>query len=474
MDVISPKECDKRPTPSRSLDQFPLKEFLELFSGGDEAVPGGKLLAKRLVQYLIWASCLPVTERTDTWSTATRSIPPKGPTLLLLPNLAVLVDSFQAWEEFEPILLDAVKGMCAHGSANAAIEFVDKLTDLSQPSESVKTQVCSRVAALVCEHMLAAQQPSSTNPTASLLPSYKRLFLLLARYSPLKANQFVIKAQNLDVDKVLLPLVVDNGIRKAATGTSEMKQALDSLTKHCADVLSARTRDPLGSVEVWTLPAHIPIPRNSHYSSFLKNPCQQVFDWQVRKSDHKGFIAELSALIRAGEVKTESHQPAGRGAYHFRITKLKRRTIPALSFAAMTCSCSSRAVSSSYGRSNYGYHRYNSSATSASNCLFKKHKAAVEKRNQDEKALAALTKLLPPELRELLGTRKRQATVAAPTNDGNIVAQGTGGAVDLTSSPGRSQSVAGGTSVASQNSGSTASKKPKHTNASADGVIDLT
>ena len=326
MDVISPKECDKRPTPSRSLDQFPLKEFLELFSGGDEAVPGGKLLAKRLVQYLIWASCLPVTERTNTWSTATRSIPPKGPTLLLLPNLAVLVDSFQAWEEFEPILLDAVKGMCAHGSANAAIEFVDKLTDLSQPSESVKTQVCSRVAALVCEHMLAAQQPSSTNPTASLLPSYKRLFLLLARYAPSKANQFVIKAQNLDVDKVLLPLVVDDGIRKGVTGSSEMKQALDSLTKHCADVLSARTRDPLGSVEVWTLPAHIPIPRNSHYSSFLKNPGQQVFDWQVRKSDHKGFIAELSALIRAGEVKTESHQPAGRGAYHFRITKLKRRT----------------------------------------------------------------------------------------------------------------------------------------------------
>jgi len=105
-----------------------------------------------------------------------------------------------------------------------------------------------------------------------------------------------------------------------------------------------------------------------------------------------------------GEVKAESYQPKGRGAYHFKITKLKPRRVPASSIGGLSCSCSSATNSSRYS----SYRSYQQTTRSA-NCLLKQHRASLSKYRDDEKKLGTVISFLSPEQQSKLGSRKRSS-----------------------------------------------------------------
>jgi len=240
------------------------------------------------------------------------------------------------------------------------------------------------MASIACEKILVSSQPHHKSDT---LTTYKKLVKVIGTYCPSQAPRFVEAAKSLDVDSILYPLVLNVTLR--STASECMKSSLGLLTLHCAHILNSRVSTDLGSITVWSLP-HANLSRNSAYSSFLRNPCKQVHDWKVKKSDHSGFLADLGLLIRLGEVKAESYKPGRSGAYHFKITKLKSQSVPVSSLSSLTCSCSSGS-SSRYS----SYRPYYQSASSA-DCLLKKHKSTASKYCEDEKKLNVIKALLMP------------------------------------------------------------------------------
>jgi len=251
-----------------------------------------------------------------------------------------------------------------------------------------------------------------------------------------------------NTDSILYPLVSDRALRSIASDS--MKSSLGLLTTHCAQILKSRVSVNLGSIDVWSL-LNANLSRNSTYSSFLQNPCKQVYDWQVRKSDHKGFIHDLRPLVHLGEVKAESYQLRGRGAYHFKITKLKSRSVPISSLSSLSCSCSNSSSSrySSYQR-----------PLATVNCRLVKHKASLMRSSAEQKKLLVVKAFLTIEQRSELernsnDNRKRPAP-------------------DITSaSSGIFASTLNNNGIQRQLHPQQAAKKPKATSASSE-VIDLT
>jgi len=242
------------------------------------------------------------------------------------------------------------------------------------------------------------------------LAAYKKLVKIIGNYCPSFAPRFIALAEHLDVDSILYPLVTDSIFRSAANDST--KSFLNTLTNCCAQILHSDASIDLGSIVVWVIPTtNRQFSLNNVYSSFLKCPCRKVYDWQVRKSDHRGFLADLGPLIRMGEVKAESYQPRGRGPYHFKITKLKPRRVPVASMGGLSCSCS---TSSS---SRYPSYRSHQQPTASQNCILKQHRAALSKRRDDEKKIGVVKAFLSPEQQSKLGSRKRPAN-HSPTNAG--------------------------------------------------------
>lgn len=103
------------------------------------------------------------------------------------------------------------------------------------------------------------------------------------------------------------------------------------------------------------------------------SPCIKVHDWQVRKADHSKIMADLRHLINTGEIRARSHQPRGRGPWHFCITKLKPRNVPLSSLGTMNCTCS-RSMSST--------------------CLLKKHRETAKTYVENQRKLSVIQGLI--------------------------------------------------------------------------------
>ncbi len=121
---------------------------------------------------------------------------------------------------------------------------------------------------------------------------------------------------------------------------------------------------------------------------------------QVRKSDHAGFLRDLSALVRSGKVRAESYQPRGRGPYHFKITKLQPKLVTLESLGSSSCSCASR---------SYGTHKQ----TTPSNCLLKECKEKLAKQRDDKFKYNAVKAFLTQGERDRLEGRTHSAGSSA-------------------------------------------------------------
>ena len=105
----------------------------------------------------------------------------------------------------------------------------------------------------------------------------------------------------------------------------------------------------------------------------------------VRKADHAGFQRDLRQLIRGGDVSVQSYQPRGRGAYFFKITKLRSRSVPISSLSSRTCSCA--------GGSRYSYAYGTSGATT---CIINRHRTSSSRNADVQRKIDALKRLLTP------------------------------------------------------------------------------
>ena len=168
--------------------------------------------------------------------------------------------------------------------------------------------------------------PASDSSHRSLftLLTCKGMLGIIDSHNPSAATRYVDFVKTLDVD-IVYPLVSDNTIRKSAT--EQIQSSLHSLTTHCAQILKSRVSKNLGSIHVWNV-SNAYLSQNVAYSSFLRNPCIQVYDWPIRKANHKMFLQDLGPLVHLGVVRAESYQPRGKGAWHFKITKLKPHSVP--------------------------------------------------------------------------------------------------------------------------------------------------
>lgn len=202
--------------------------------------------------------------------------------------------------------------------------------------------------------------------------------------------------------------MTDNALRAAASDS--MKDSLGLLTNFIAQKLNSRVSNELGVVTIWSIPNANNVSRNSTISSFLRCPCLKVMDWQVRKSDHSGFLQDLRPLVNAGEIRAESYQPGGRGLYHFKITKLKSRTVPIASVVGLSCSCPTARYSS--------YRSYQQNSTP---CLLKQCKASTSKYRDDSNKLAVVRALLTPaQQSKLVGSRKRATNPYASSSAASV------------------------------------------------------
>ena len=371
VDCMCPPDKNVTGPLKASIDGFPLEAILALCL--DKKPDNGKL-AKRILGGYVQISCLEFKRYSYSYSSTKAA----GPVLLVSSVSAILklCESF-GWTEYKDVLVDAVQKLCELGKSDLALDLVDNLAP-KDGSNSDRSDICSELAGVACDKALTSLEKSKSPKEC------KSLLKVIGRYCPLKASKFVEIAEKLDFDTLLYPLVTDSNLRSNASDC--VKSSLDRLTSHCSQVLRQRLSVDTGNVTIWALP-NASLARNSTYSSFLRNPCKQILDWQVRKADHAGFMADLRGLIRAGDVKAESYQPRGRGAYHFKITKLKSRTVPASSVGSMKCPCSSN-----NSHSRYSSYRSYSAQTS---CLLSKHKAVATKYQADTKKMNAIKLLLP-------------------------------------------------------------------------------
>mmetsp|Transcript_14252 Transcript_14252/g.30354 ORF Transcript_14252/g.30354 Transcript_14252/m.30354 type:complete len:821 (+) Transcript_14252:234-2696(+) len=390
VDSMCPPEGDPRPEISKNIDSFPLKEILGILIGGKHS--NRMTLAKRVLKGYVWLSCQHIRERYSYYSSSCRTVPPKGPKLLLIsaPLLVSLCEK-NCWADFEELLVEATSKLCLYGSSDDAVALVEKIAPTISSSESERSRTCAKIASITCEEILANSQKSPKS-----LDTYKKIVKIISTHCPSFAPKFTSSAKQLDVSSILYHLVTNNALRAAACDS--MKESLGLLTHHCAQVLSSRVTNELGSVTLWDM-KHANLSQRVEYSSFLRDPCRQIHDWQVRKSDHKGFLLDLRRLISMGEVKAESYQPGGRGNYHFKITKLKSRRVPIANIGSFSCSCSVGSRYTSYHQSRQQY----------SNCLLKNSKTKLSKCQSDREKLRVVNALLKPEQQSQPGSRKRSA-----------------------------------------------------------------
>jgi hypothetical protein len=375
VDSICPPDKSNFRAPKTSLDKFPLSTMLTLFI---DKKPDNGTLARRVLEGYVWISCQQV-KQSYSYSYSKQS---NGPVLLTSATVSImqLCESF-GWAEYKDVLVDAVENLCERGKSDIALALVESLAPKDEDKSSDRSDVCSKLASVACGKILASLRAPANK--SNMLGVCKNLVVSIGRFCPSKALEFVEVAKSLDFDSVLFPLVPDATLRSNACDC--VINSLDLLQRHCSHVLDSRVSAELGYVTVWSLP-NASLSRNSTYSSFLRSPCQQELDWQVRKSDHPGFMADLRELIRSGDVKAVSYQPGGRGAYRFKITKLKPRRVLISSLGGFQCSCSS---SSSYSRYS-SYPRYQPST-----CLLSKHKATASKYQDDLKKMNVIKSLLP-------------------------------------------------------------------------------
>jgi len=140
------------------------------------------------------------------------------------------------------------------------------------------------------------------------------------------------------------------------------------------------------------------ICQNASFRGFLENQCKQTFDWQVRKSDHLGFIEELQNFVTAGDITCESHKP--NWAYHFKITKLKTSRVH---LNVLSCSCSSITCERNITQVPSG-------------CV---RDSSKEQRAREEEMLHSLKAYLTPEEIRVLSSQKRKAVDALGDDDGD-------------------------------------------------------
>ncbi|KAL7496125.1 hypothetical protein ACHAWT_005551 [Skeletonema menzelii] len=371
-----------------SLDKFPLGAILALFVD-EKPGNGDGSVARCVLEGYVWISCLEVPRNYSYYSSSTK--PSDGPVLLESASRSIihLCNCF-GWAKHKGVLVDAVEKLCDRGKSDNALAFLESLAPKDE-EESDRSDICSKLAEVAFDKILASlQAPAPTDAIKSArLGVCKKLVVGIGkgRFCLSQAIKFVEVAKSLDVDSVLFPLVSDPTLRSNACDS--VIHSLDLLTRYCAQVIKTRLSSvDLGDVAVWSLSsASASRSKNSTYSRFLRCPCKQELDWQVRKSDHNGFIADLKPLIHSGDVRVASYQPAGRGPYHFKITKLKSRRVPSSSLVGLTCSCSS-------GSSYYRHSSYRQTTTPKT-CLLSKHKAVASKYQEDMKKMNVITKFLP-------------------------------------------------------------------------------
>ena len=406
--VDSMSECiSANKMPTKCIDLFPLEPILKLLICDKSEHYG--LLAKSVLKGYTWMSSQRITiTHTQYGSARTRVEEPKGPTILLgaASSLIGLCEKY-GWSEFADEVIDAVNKLCLH-KVDIALALVEKVIGFASSKEDThRSIVCSRMASSVCERMLPDNLPSdSSHRGLFTLAACKRLFGVIQSHNPSAAPRFVAIVQTLDIDLVLYPLVTDSTVQKSIN--EQMKPSLCMLTTHCAQMLKSRLSAYVGGVNMWSVP-HANLSKVGSYSSFLRNPCLQVHDWAVRKTDHKMFLQDLAPLVRVGDVRAESYQPGGRGAWHFKITKLRCSSVPMSSVGSMSCTCSS----GQQQRYGYGQNR--------TNCQLSKHKATLLKCGEEKKKYDAVKLLLTAEqLFEIDGNvpdsdnRKRPAPSTTP------------------------------------------------------------
>ena len=391
VNAMGPQDKTNTCVQSESLESYPLNDILDIFTRelwrhstfvGKSQSQNSALLSKRVLEGYIWMSCQKVEEKPRRSWHPTQTREPKGPSLLPSAVLSIIsLGHLYGWGEYEAVLVEAVEKLCLHGSTDAAVILVEKMTP---PNSRLSTwhRVYTNVASVLCEKALQ-HHPAS-------LESFKSLVKIIGWYSPSFAPTFVAAVKTLDMD-IFFPLVSDRALRSSANEC--MKRSLSVLTLHCAKILKSNVYKNPGSIEIWSLP-NAALSRNTTYSSFLRDPCKQVYEIQVRKSDHNIFLIDLRPLIHLGEVKAESYQPRGKGAWHFKITKTKTNSVPVASFSSLRCTCSSG------GSSN-------------TNCRLIRHKASMSKHSEDQKKLLVVRALLTIEQRGEL----EQYTVSEPGQD---------------------------------------------------------
>jgi len=318
VDIMSPLDIKNRKVPNSQITQaFPLKDILGLLVDG-----GHMQLGKRVLEGYVWLS----SQLISCYGSG-------GPRLLDTVD-ASLVSICEAlgWNEVENVLVESVEMLCKYRSTEKAVLLVDKI---SAASEGHRLRICSKMAKIACDKMIEELRETRQYRSAQRLPLYKKLLWLVGNYCPTIAPKFVTLAKNFDVDAILYPLLTDVALRSSSS-VEAMKNTLSELTTHCAQILNSRVSSDSSIVSAWTITnAHL--YQFTEFGDFLQNQCKQTFDWRVRKSDHRGFEADLRRLINAQEIRCMSYQPGYSGAYHFKITKLKTCRV---ALSALSCSCS--------------------------------------------------------------------------------------------------------------------------------------
>ena len=445
VEALHPVDHSARLPLRKKLSTFPVKDLLALFCG-ESCLPGSSVLAARVIEALTWASCQKIEVQQGYYSHNTTVVTPKGPTMMLSAGLAELCET-HGWQTFEACMTDMVSKLCLHGSVDSAVALVEELAP-SVPSvvdaATERQRVCSILVAYVCQAML---NRGGALKGATAVETHTKFFKLIVDYCPSSQPEFLAAARKLDVDTILVPLATS--VHKLVTaGRVQGRESSSILTKHCVDVLSSRLAHPLATIQVWTIPGvqNDSTLRSLGLTSFLNSPCKQTWNEKLAKKEHAREATALNPLVRAKEITCQSYQPGGRGLWYFKVTKLRQRSLA--NGSASTCDCSK---SSGYG--SYGYSRsYESSRTSDSNCLVKRHKETFAKRAKDETTLNSLIQLLPSEDRRDVQRKRKVPSSTVPAMASSTAASAASAA-------------------ASSSTGAATAKKPRTAPAE---IIDLT
>lgn len=317
VDMMSPKnQSNKSFIVFRVDGSFPLKDILAIIAKSKHME-----LGKKVFESYVW-----LTEGC-TWLRLIQEV--EVPLISLCDSLG--------WNEFENVLVKSVETLCKNYLTEVAVNFVDKLTVPTSKGHGDRFRICSIMANIACDKMIGELDRSRRFKEPSLFPLYKKLLRLVGNYCPAAiATKFVALGKNLDVDKMLFPLLTDASLRSSSSA-DVMKNTLSELTIHCAKVLHSRVLSDPNIVTAWSI-SNASQYRSTEFGEFLQNQCKKTFDWKVRKSDHQKFQYQLRALINAGEVDCLSHrQNSYSGPYYFKVTKLKTQRV---TLSALSCSCS--------------------------------------------------------------------------------------------------------------------------------------